>query len=84
MKNPTRMAIAALTLSALLQGCGNMSLLDTHWTFDEAIIKSPDGSTISVKVKSWHDFENSDMVQVETPDRVYCTHSCNVILIKNK
>lgn len=65
-------------------GCGNMSLVDWHWTFDEAIIKTPDGKCMTVKVKNWHDFERSDMVQIETADKVFCTHSANVILIKHK
>ena len=44
----------------------------------------PDGTSNRVRVTGWHDFEKSDMIQVETKDAVYCTHSANVILIKNK
>ena len=67
-----------------VSGCGNMSLFDVHWTFDEAIIRMPDGKCEKVKVVGWHDFENSDMIQIETSNQVFCTHSANVILIKNK
>ena len=74
--------IAALCLS--IAGCGNMDIFDYHWTFDEALVKCPDGSFRKVHVKRWHDFDNSDMVAVETETQVFCTHSCNIVLIKNK
>lgn len=80
-------AIAITTivlLCTLCGGCGNMDIIDVHWTFDEAIVKMPDGKCEKMKIVSWHDFDNSDMVQIETKTQVLCTHSCNVILIKNK
>ena len=70
--------------SCIFVGCGNMDLFDYHWTFDEALVRSPDGSFEKVRVVSWHDYNNSDMIAVETKDKVICTHSCNVMLIKNK
>jgi len=42
------------------------------------------GEWKEVPVKGWHDYDNSDMVAVETDDQVLVTHSCNVVLIKNK
>ena len=74
----------ALVAICSINGCGNMDFVDWHWTFDTAIIKCPDGNCTTVKVKSWHDFDNSDMVQIETENNVYCTHSANIILIKTK
>ena len=68
----------------LLTGCGNMNIIDWHWTFDEAIVKMPDGKCEKIKLVGWHDFEKSDMIQIETEEQVFCTHSANVILIKNK
>ena len=80
-----RNTIAITMLIALLGGgCGNMDIIDVHWTFDEAIVKCPDGKIEKVKIVSWHDFASSDMIQIETERQVICTHSCNVILIKNK
>ena len=70
----------AATLTALC-GCGNMTIIDTHWTFDKAEINLPSGP-ITVDVVSWHDFDNSDMIQLETKHRVYLTHSANVVFIK--
>lgn len=81
--------IIAITTTVLLctlcGGCGNMDIIDINWTFDEAIVKYPDGKCERVKIVSWHDYFNgSDMIQIETETQVLCTHSANVILIKNK
>ena len=79
------LAIAAVVVSSsfLLVGY-NRSLFDTHWEFNTAVIKNLDGTCMTLKVKKWTDFPNSDMIQLETADKVYLTHSANVILIKNK
>lgn len=67
-----------------LCGCGNMDWFDYHWTFDEALVRKPDGTFERVNVVAWHDYKHSDMISIETKDNVICTHSCNVVLIKNK
>lgn len=79
------LAIAAVVLSSSLLLVGwNRSIFDTHWQFNTAIIKNMDGTCTTLKVQKWTDFSQSDMIQVETADKVYLTHSVNVILIKNK
>lgn len=72
------------TVALLAGGCGNMDIFDYHyWTFDKALVKM--GSEwVEVDVKGWYDYENSDMVAVETKAQVFVTHSANVVLIKNK
>lgn len=66
----------------IVSACGyNKQLVDLEYSYDTAII---DGVG-NVSVKSWCDYENSDMIQVIDKDgNVYLTHSSNVILIKNK
>ena len=79
------LTIAFLAASAcLVGGCGNMDILDYHWTFNRALVRSEDGGWREIKLKSWHDYENSDMIAVETDTQVFVTHSANVILIKDK
>ena len=76
----------ALTLAAVgaYNAVGyNRSWFDSHWEFQKAIIKLGDEFK-TVNVKKWTDFEQSDMIQVETETQVYLTHSTNVVLIKNK
>ena len=68
-------------LCSMLCACGNVTLIDTHYTFTEAAIMRYDGEQ-HVKIKGWRNYENSDMVQIIMEDgTVYLTHSSNVILI---
>ena len=76
-------AIALASAMMLLSGCGNMDFVDWHWTFNKAHIKI-DGKWQEVEVKRWHDYDNSDMVAVETEKQVFVTHSMNVVFIKDK
>jgi hypothetical protein len=58
--------------------------LDTAYSFTEAVIFRSDGEQW-VTIKSWRDYENSDMIQITLEDgTVYLTHSSNVILISPK
>lgn len=76
--------LTMIGLSLLFNGCGNMDIVDWHWTFNKARIKVNDNKWEEVNVKSWHDYDGSDMIAIETKDRVYVTHSMNVVLIKEK
>lgn len=80
--------IAAILSVFLLTGCSeyyNVTLIDTTYKFDKAIITISNEQTIEVSVKSWLDFENSDTVQIVATDgTVYLTHYTNVVLIKEK
>lgn len=63
----------------MLTGC-NKQMLDLDYAFKEAYIVDT-GETINIK--SWRDFDNSDMIQfTDTDGKVYMTHSSNVILMK--
>lgn len=63
----------------LLTGC-NKQVFDLDHVFNEAYIVDT-GETI--KIKSWCDYDNSDMIQfTDTDGKVYLTHSSNVILMK--
>ena len=73
--------IAILILvTALLSGC-NYSIVDTTYSFEEAIIRLPDGEIIKGKVQSWLDFEDGDQIQVKIGGKTYLTHMENVALI---
>lgn len=64
--------------SVMLSGC-NKQIIDLDYSFNYAVIEGVG----EVKVKSWNDYENSDMIQVtDTDGSVYLTHSSNVALIK--
>ena len=78
------MTIALIASMAIISGCGNMDIIDWHWRFDKARIKVNDNEWQEVKIKNWHDYDNSDMIAIETDTQVFVTHSVNVILIKTK
>lgn len=73
-------AVILLVIVVTMSGC-NRSLLDTHFTFDEAIVRMPDGTVISGSVSDWHDYEDGDQLQVTIDGVTYLTHASNVALI---
>ena len=77
----TALLILAVIPIMMFTGCGNMALVDTTWSFEQAIIFLPDGEKIEGKVAKWTDYESSDMIQVTIDGKTYLTHSSNVILI---
>ena len=78
------MSIIAIVcaLCFALAGC-NKQIIDTTWSFERAIIFLPDGEKIEGKVRSWNDYDGSDMIQVAIDGKMYLTHSSNVILISD-
>ena len=69
-----------MTLS--LCACGNKALVDTTYTFDEAIIRLPDGSIVSGEVTTWTDYEDGDSLQITLKDgNTYLVHASNAVLI---
>ena len=75
--------VAIMMLSMI--GCGNMDMLDTNYTYNRAIIYLANSESIEVEVKQWRDYENSEQVQIVTPDgTVYLTSSYNCTLIRGE
>ena len=76
--------LAALCCLAALTACGNMAVFDTTYTFDYAIVAFPDGSTKTIEIKSWTDYEG-EQIQIEATDgTVYLVNSVNCILVSEK
>ena len=72
--------LAAIMVAFSISGC-NKQIIDLNYKFDKAYIVLGE-EVKEVTIKSWNDYENSDMVQVITTDGdVYLTHSTNVILV---
>ena len=78
-----RIGLIALLVVMLftLCACGNRDMWDTVYTFDTAIISLADGTVVKGKCQNWHDFENSDMMQVKVDGKTYLVHSENCTLI---
>ena len=80
MKRIIVMLLALMTVVALFTGCGNKDIFDTVYTFDEAILRLPDGTVISGEVQSWKDYEG-DQLQIKIDGVTYLVHSSQVVLI---
>jgi len=66
-------------VTIFLTGC-NRQIIDANYTFKYAEIKMA-GYNELIEIKSWCDYEESDMIQITSTDgKVYLTHSSNVIL----
>ena len=76
--------VVALTfiLAVVLTGC-NTQIIDTTYKFDRAVIAMPDGTTVSGKVSSWKDYDDSEAVQVVIDGVTYYTFIGNVVLISD-
>ena len=73
--------IACMPVEAEASTGYNRTLFDFKYNFTEAIVFRADGED-HVKVKTWCDYENSDMMQITLEDgTTYLTHSSNIILI---
>lgn len=61
---------------------GNRQVADTIWGYDYGIVMQANGEVIEGKVKSWRDFDESDMLQITFVDKgTYLVHSVNATLI---
>jgi hypothetical protein len=75
--------ILCSVLMLACSACSNRQFFDTTYTFTRAYVVMPDGSCVSGKVDAWHDYEDSDMVQVVIKGKTYYTHGSNVVLVND-
>ena len=80
MKKKAIAAIALIATVAGLTAC-NRTLVDTTYSYDQAIISLPNGEIVEGKVISWTDFEDGDQIQVKIDGKIYLVHSSNIVLI---
>lgn len=57
-------------------------VIDTTFSYDNAILALPDGSVVSGKIESWKDYDDGDQIQVKIDGTTYLVHSVNIVLIK--
>lgn len=72
---------AVAMMLMFLTGC-NRQVIDTTFSYDNAILALPDGSVISGKIESWKDYDDGDQIQVKIDGTTYLVHSVNIVLIK--
>lgn len=74
-------SVVSIVALFVLNSC-NKTIVDTTYTFDKAIINLGE-EYITIKVKSWTDYQDGDQIQVTADDgTTYLVHSSNITLIK--
>lgn len=79
--------VLILSLALALTACqvGNRQVgWDTTQTFTHAILELGNGEIVEGTVTSWHDFDDSDVVQFTMNGITYLTHYSKVILCTKK
>ena len=65
--------------------CSNKDIVDTVFAYDYAIISLPDGTSKTVEIKQWRDYEDGDQIQIKATDgTVYLLHFEDCVLVKEK
>ena len=75
------LVIMITLLISSLTGCGNKTLFDTTYSFEEVIAVLPNGEVIEGKLDSWTDYEDGDQLQIKVNGITYLVHSTNCVLI---
>ena len=79
-----RKILAVLVLVVLmvaLTGCGNRDMIDTVYTYEEAVLSMADGTILRGKVESWRDYKDGEQIQVKIDGITYLVNSVNITLI---
>lgn len=61
-------------------GC-NRDMFDTTWKYDTAVVRWPDGSMKTIKIRSWRDYEGEQIQITDRDGNVYLLSSYNTVLI---
>lgn len=84
MKKKLLVLLATVAMVASLTGCGNMTLIDTTYTFDYAIVKLANGEIVEGEVETWCDYEG-EQIQITFKDgNTYLVSSVNASLIVSR
>lgn len=73
--------LVLVVLMVALTGCGNRDMIDTVYTYNEAVLSMADGTIVRGKVESWRDYEDGEQIQVKIDGVVYLVNSVNITLM---
>jgi hypothetical protein len=72
--------LVLVVLMVALTGC-NRDMIDTVYTYDEAVLSMADGTIVRGKVQSWRDYEDGEQIQVKIDGVTYLVNSVNITLM---
>lgn len=73
--------LVLVVLMVALTGCGNRDMIDTVYSYEEAVLSMADGTIVRGKVESWRDYEDGEQIQVKIDGVTYLVNSVNITLI---
>lgn len=82
MKRFIAIVLLAVAILVAMCGCGNYSMVDLQYEFDYALVRFPDGSTETIKIKRWMDYDGEQIQIVAEDGTVYVFCSTNCVLVK--
>ena len=82
MKNKLLAVLLATVFMSSVAGCGNRDWFDTNFTYNKAIIDLQDGTSITVDVKQWRDYEGEQLQIISRDGKTYLVSTFNCTLIK--
>lgn len=78
-------AILIFAMMAVTLVSCTYQVVDYEYGFTHAYISYGDGTVEKIELKSWHDYEDSDQIQVTAKDgRVFLASAYNCVLVKEK
>ena len=81
MKKLLCIILCAGCLILALSAC-NKQIIDFDCHFNYAYVRLPNGEMVEGRIKSWKDWNDSDMLQVTFyDDSIYYSHSTNIVLV---
>lgn len=82
MKKKTVLLLGIISMLTLC-GC-NYDMIDTHYQFDKAYIKTPYDEVIVVDVQIWADSEGEQLTITSTDGTRYLVNSMNVMMVEGE
>lgn len=82
MKKKLVAVLLATVFMSNVAGCGNRDWIDTNLTYNKAIITLQDGTSITVDVKQWRDYEGEQLQIIAKDGKTYLVSTFNCTLIR--
>ena len=82
MKKKLLVVLLATAIMSNVAGCGNKDWIDTNFTYNKALIALQDGTSITVDVKQWRDYEGEQLQIISRDGKKYLVSIFNCTLIK--
>ena len=82
MKKKLLAVLLTTAFMSSVAGCGNRDWFDTNFTYNKAIIDLQDGTSITVDVKQWRDYEGEQLQIISRDGKTYLVSTFNCTLIK--